>query len=168
MDKFQAEQQEISILLNKGVKFSTPKRSFLKHLSKKKERDFYIFQPYLGTLDHLSELSLQMKIDEKVYESDDMFERLQGYKILASKTARLAAKMAAISVLNSRWKIKLFSGILAGYFLWHIQPTHLLQLAMLINKMSNFGDFTNSIRLMSTARTTAPKSLIENQNGQLA
>lgn len=154
------ERNELNVLIEKGVQFHVPKLSVLKYLSKKKERTFTIHQPYLGRLDYLSAVFIEMEIDELKLQENPMQEAKQ----LVKKTAKLCAKAIAIAVLDTRFKIRLFSGFLTNYFYWRITPAKLLQLALLINAMSNYPDFTNSIRLMSGARTTIPakvETLIE-------
>ena len=153
-DAYKAERNELDLLIRKGVKFTTPKKSFLRWFGKK-EREWIINQPFLGTLDRLSALYIEMGIDEKDFIGENA---LISAKKLTRKTAKLAAKVVAVAVLNDRVQINLYSGILASYFLWRLQPSKLLQICILINSMSNFGDFTNSIRLMSASRTTAPKT----------
>lgn len=156
-NELQAEINEAAILIDKGVKFSVPKRSILKFFSKQKERTFYIKQPYLGTLDLVSELFLSINLDEQKLQDNP----LTASKEIVKTSAQKCAKVVAISVLNSKIMIKLFSGLLASYFLWRIKPSTLIKLAYIINQMNNYGDFINSIRLMSAIRTTAPQNLIE-------
>ncbi len=155
-EAYQAERREANILIEKGVKFKTKKVSFLKYFSKEKERTFVIQQPFLGTLDILSELFLSINFDEKQIEENP----LTASKELVSKSAKKCALVIAVAVLNSKWLIILFSKILANYFLWRIKPSDLINIAFIINQVNNYGDFTNSIRLMSVIRMTTP-NLIE-------
>lgn len=156
-DTYQAEQNEANVLIEKGVKFTVKKQSFLKYFSKNKERNFFIEQPFLGTLDIISALFLSINFDEKLL--DENF--LAASKELVSKSVKTCALVVAVSVLNSKLKIKLFSKILAQYFLWRMRPSDLVKMSIIIHKINNYGDFINSIRLMSAIRTTAPQNLIE-------
>ncbi|MDQ1088561.1 hypothetical protein [Siphonobacter sp. SORGH_AS_1065] len=156
-DALQAEKQELDILIENGVKFKTPIRSWLRLLSKTKERTFIIQQPYLGTLDYITAEYIRMDFSEERIKEDPLGES----KRLALVNAKRCAHIIALCILNSKLKIALFSGVLTQYLLWRITPSKLFQIALLINTMSNIADFTNSIRLMSTnPRTTAP-DLIE-------
>jgi len=155
-DALQAEINESRILIEKGVQFKVKKQSLLKYLSKNQERNFIIQQPFLGTLDLISELFLKINFDEELIKANPLSES----KLLVSKTAKICSLVVAISVLNNRILIKLFSKILASYFLWRLKPSDLFNIALIINQINNYGDFTNSIRLMSIIRTTAP-NLIE-------
>ena len=155
----EAEKNEIDILIDRGVSFKTPKRSLLRYLSKKKEREFRIKQPYAGTLDILSGIFLKMEFDEEALSADPLGES----KRLAAKSAKLCAKVVAIAVLNDKTMIRLFFRIMTRYFLWRITPSTMLQLALIINQMCNFRDFTSSIRLMSGTRTTKPNPIEQNK-----
>lgn len=151
-DKLGAEQRELDVLLGRGVHFDVPARSLIARLQKKKTRRFEIHQPYLGTLDLLSQEFLRMGFDEQQLADDAFGES----KRLVLRNARRAARVVAIAVLNSRWKCLFLTGLLAQYFVWRVTPAKLAQLAMLISQVSNLGDFTNSIRLLSVNRTTNP------------
>lgn len=145
------ERAALNALLDKGLEFEVPRTLFGFN---RKPRKFTIRQPYLGTMDELSEILLTMDMDEETLKANPMEE---GRK-LAYKNARKMARVVAIAVLNNRIGIKLFSGILASYFAWKVTPSKLFQLAMIINTITNVADFTNSIRLLSLVRTTAPKA----------
>ncbi|MCZ2480005.1 hypothetical protein [Aquirufa nivalisilvae] len=161
-DSIQAERQEYDLLLHQGVKFTTPKRSILKYFSKQKDRTWVINQPFLGTLDYLSSIFIQMDFSEERIKENALNES----KRLAAINTFRCAKIIAIAILNDKIRIKLFSNILARYFLWRITPSKLFQLALMINTMSNVADFTNSIRLMSVQRTAAPQLIeIADQKG---
>lgn len=149
--KIEKERAAINTLLDKGLNFEVPRSLFGR---KRKPRVFTIRQPYLGTLDSLSELYLQMGFSEEALKANPMQE---GRK-LSAENAKIMARVVAVAVLNSYWGIRLFTGILARYFLWRVTPSTLFQLAMIINTISNVADFTNSIRLLSLVRTTQPKA----------
>ncbi|GAB3701449.1 hypothetical protein GCM10027592_29570 [Spirosoma flavus] len=151
-DKLRAEKQELDILIDAGVKFSVPEFSLLRIFGKK-TRDFVISEPYLGTMDQMSVYALRLANDfsEEKLKSNPIGESKRLYP-----NSRLCAKIIAIAVLNNYWTIKLFSGILARYFLWGIKPRVLAELTMIINTTSNIPDFTNSIRYLSANRTTKP------------
>jgi hypothetical protein len=152
------EKKELDILIDRGVKFTTTKKILR---FGKKEREWVIKQPYLGTLDHISSVSINMKIDESLIQENPLLES----KIIALENAKHASKVVAIAVINNYNGIKLFSGLLARYFMWRLTPSKLLQIALLIQSISNFSDFTNSIRLMTASRTTKPREdLVEQKD----
>lgn len=150
-----AEQHEADVLINKGIRFTVPKRSLLRHFSKQKQRTFTIEQPYLGTLDVLSRVFLSIEFEESMLAENALAEA----KRITAESARKCALAVAIAVLNSKWKIRLFAPLMANYFLWRIQPSKLIRLAIYINQINNLGDFISSIRLMSATRTTAPRRI---------
>ena len=96
----------------------------------------------------------------------------------AHKHCERCAKVVAIAVLGedrliaipgkggARWiedEAKLEQ--LTRLFLRTIKPSRLYQLYVLINTMCNLGDFLNSIRLMSTDRTTMPNPIEQSNVG---
>lgn len=147
------ERRAINALLDKGTIFQIPRKKLL-GLIKLPPHQYRIRQPYLGTLDHLADEFLSMNFDEEKLKADPFNEGRR----LEYKNSRAMARVVAIAVLNGKWKIRLFTKILASYFRWKITPSRLWQLTMVINTISNIGDFTNSIRSLSLARTTAPKA----------
>jgi hypothetical protein len=156
-DKYSAELSQAALLIEKGVKFKVPKKSILKYFSKSKEREFTIKQPYGGALDMMCYEFLQTQIDEEALKENP----LQEAKFLVTKSTKRFANIIAIAVLDSKWKIKLFKGVLAHYFLWRMTPQKMMELSSILIQVCNFGDFINSIRLTSITRTTAPQNLIE-------
>ena len=54
---------------------------------------------------------------------------------------------------------------LTSLFARKIKPSILYKLYVLVNTMGNLGDFMNSIRLISTERTTMPIRIEENNEG---
>ena len=115
-----------------------------------------------------------MTIDETKLNDDDY---LATAKQLANKEAKKLAKVVATAVLGEDYYDVTNKG---GYFVrkpnekrlarltslfsHSVTPSQLLTLAILITNVSNLGDFINSIRLMSAARTSDPiTNLIEEQ-----
>lgn len=150
------EKQVIDALLDQGMYFDID-RKFTRVFTKKPRR-WVIKQPFLGTLDYLTREYLVMDFDENKLQENPLRES----KIIASKYTMNMARIVAIALLNGKWKIKLFTGILSRYLFWRLTPSKIVNLAIIINTLNNTTDFTNSIRLMSGMRTTAPKAdLIE-------
>jgi len=157
----QTEKRAIETLLDDGVYFEVERRGLFARFFKGTKK-ILITQPYLGTLDYLTKEYLSINFDEKKLQENPLSES----KRLTAENTRRMARIVAIAVLNSKWKIKLLTGYLSGYFLWRLTPSKLYNLCVLINAISNVTDFTNSIRLTSGMRTTAPKAdLIEQKAG---
>lgn len=153
-ENLRKEQNELDLLIGRGVDFKVPSRSVLRYLGTK-ERVFKIRQPFLGTLDRLSAQFIKLDLDEKALQEDPIAES----KRLQARNAKRCARIAAIAILNNRLGILFLSRLLGWYLLWRMTPRKLYELAYVINLMSNMADFTNSIRLMFPARTTAPSRI---------
>lgn len=146
------ERAELDILLSAGMSFSVPKRSLLRYIGKP-DRQFLIAPLFLGTLDYLSREFVEMNFSEEAIQENAFGEA----KRLMAHNARRSARVVALAVLNSDWKIRWLAGLYAWYFRWHITPQVLLRLTLKIQEASNLGDFTNSIRYLSVvARTATP------------
>lgn len=182
--RLQQERQELNALIGKGVsfevkdiEFETVKRwGFIKrHIPKEVTRRFTINEPTLATLDRLSSEWIEFAIDEEVMRSSDGMVAARRY---ANKHCERCARVVAIAVLGedrlvavpgkggTRWiEDEAELERLTRLFLRTIKPSRLYQLYVLINTMCNLGDFLNSIRLMSTDRTTMPNPIEQSNVG---
>jgi len=90
-------------------------------------------------------------------------------KKMVREHSRRMARIVALAVLGEDYIIATGEGHRTRYthdekrlkelteiFYKNIKPSKLVQLTILVNQMSNIGDFINSIRLMSASRTTMP------------
>lgn len=146
------ERKTYAALINNGLDFTIERKGLFARKGKK--RTFHIRQLFLGTMDLVSSLYANMEIDEEALEADPIAEGRR----LEHKYARTMARIVAVSYLNDKWRIRLFSWYYTSYFLWRVDPTKLYQLAMIVNTLSNTPDFVNSIRLLSIVRTAPPKA----------
>lgn len=176
------ERNELNALIRKGVSFEvkdvqvvTEKRFFGLIRKKRLEevtRTFTIEEPTLSTLDRLSSEWIEFAIDEATMKTDNAMECA---RTMASNHSIRCARIVAIAVLGvDRLKQSIKGGCvhwvedkakveeLTSLFARTIKPSRLHQLAVLINTMANLGDFMNSIRLMSTDRTTMPIRIEQN------
>lgn len=185
LDNLQRERSELQKLRDTGVTFDvdiTYKRrkpgfwGFIRKRERYTENKvFTIKEPTLATLDRLSALWLELTIDEtKLNEDDYMVTARQ----LAAKEAYKLAEVVAVAVLGEDYYDTTNKGgyfvrkpnekrlkRLASLFAHTITPSQLLTIAILLTNVSNLGDFTNSIRLMSATRTSDPvASRIEEQD----
>lgn len=180
--KLNQEKSELSVLLNKGIEFEVEDVRFevehrlfgliKKRVPVKYKRTFKIGELTLGTLDRLSAEWIEFEISEKELATDD---RMKVAKALTYEHSLRCAKIIALAVLDSDYLVPVHSGGFIKYredveklkkltdlFARTIKPSDLFYLVSIINLMSNLGDFTNSIRLMEVARTTAPDRIEEN------
>jgi hypothetical protein len=180
--KLNAERNELNTLIDKGVNFDIERTIhvrqngilgiFKKRYAKTEKLQFTIKEPTLSTLDRLSSEQIQLKIDEAVMSSES---GVQEAKKMSNDYGTNLARIIALAVLGQDYIKAKKNGSKFSYkcddkrlneltelFFLNIKPSKLLQLAILVNTMSNLGDFTNSIRLMSAARTTMPIRIEEN------
>lgn len=180
------EKAELNALIQRGVEFDIDDfdvkvvKSFWGLVNKKSiipvKRTYKIEEPTLGTLDRLSAEWIEFSVDEKALKSDSGLENARN---MTHEHAIRCAKVIAIAVLGSDYLIP-HAGKgnvihyvedvkrldeLTSLFARTIKPSKLYQLYVLINAMSNLGDFLNSIRLMSADRTTMPIPIEENTEG---
>jgi hypothetical protein len=183
--KIDAERKELNTILNRGLSFDLervvliPAKGFFgflkKRVKKKEVAKFLIMEPTLSTLDRIAAEQLELIIDENVMSSDS---GLTEAKKLTANHSRRLARIVAIAVLGNDYMAAIqLNGRtlyvpddkrieeLTDLFFHNLKPTKLYQLAVLINTMSNYGDFCNSIRLLSAERTTMPIRIEENNEG---
>ena len=179
------EQTELRKMIGEGVTFDveithyTRKPGFwgfFRRRDKVTETKVYtIKEPTLATLDRLSLLWLQMEIDETKLGDDDY---LRTARALASKEAAKLAEVVAVAVLGEDYYIATYDGTtyrrkedkkalrdLTRLFFHTLKPSELLTLAIIVTNVSNLGDFVNSMRLMSAARTSDPEATRIEQQG---
>ncbi len=179
------EKAELNVMIQKGFEFQvkdvevvTTKRFFgliRKRTFAEVTRTFRIEEPTLSTLDRLSSEWIELAIDEKAMKSDDA---MIVARTMAHKHSIRCARIVAIAVLGvDRLKRSTKAGFphwvedteklneLTDLFARTIKPSRLHQFAVLVNAMSNLGDFMNSIRLMSTDRTAMPIRIEESNAG---
>ena len=184
MDKnFAAEKGELNVLLEKGVSFDIDTVIYkrlpgIKGLYKKRVKitgneKYTIQEPTLSTLDRISSEQLELAIDESVISKENA---LNEAKRLTSKHTKTMCRILALSVMGEDYLKPYQHGAVTRYkkddkqlkeleelFMRSIKPSKLLQLTLLVNTISNLGDFMNSIRLMSAARTTMPDRIEVNK-----
>lgn len=181
--KIEAEKRELNILIGKGITFDIERRIFRrkkgllgliqKRTQTKEILKFSIEEPTLSTLDRLSSLQIELKIDESVMSSDT---GLNEAKKLSNQYSRTLAKIIAVAVLGQDYTKMIQEGPRIRYvnddyklqeltdlFFHCIRPSKLLELVLIITSISNLGDFCNSIRFMSAERTTMPLRVEENK-----
>lgn len=174
------EREELNILVQRGVKFSVtfrakkPVKGFFRRLFRKTEfeevtRTYEIQEPTLSTLDRLTEMWLEMAVDEdKLQNEDSIIAEAQS---VTKEHAYRMARCIAIAVLGEDYYMTEIGkdgrirrkpdedGLndLTELFFHSIKPSKLVGLSATITNISNLGDFLGSIRLTSGARTTQPR-----------
>lgn len=159
-------EQEIAKnqILNHGISFDIPKRSLLKYIpwgpkndQGQRVRRFYFYKLYVSTMDVMAELKLQVKINITTLQKSE--NPIREKNQIIKDNNKIMCKLIAVGMLNRGWKIKLFSGILAGYISERLLPENLLIICRKITDLEDAANFINSTVLIAgTPRTTKPKA----------
>lgn len=120
------------------------------------KRNFHIKPLYLGTMDIIRKMAIEIDFDEQKLQDNAIpeSERLM-------KHIPLMAKMVAVATINCSEVAKVDSkevSDLQKFFLSHLTSSRLQKLCGIIGKMSDKAGFTNSIRLIRSVEATTPKA----------
>ena len=170
------EREELNLLVKQGIKFSVTHKirrhkKGVKGFFQRPEvitvkEDFEIQEPTLSVLDRLSAIWVEMGLDEKRLTAGGT-ETLAEAKRIAKDNAARMARIIAIAVLGEDYhaggRVKKYNDDkeldrLTALFFHTIKPSKLVGLSEAVTSVSNLGDFINSMRLMSGARTTQPRT----------
>lgn len=179
LEKLNQEKNELNRLINAGISFEIEveeveikrKLYFFKRreIVTRKQR-FTIAEPTLGTLDRIASESINFAItDAEMQSVDSLSVGMQK----VHKNVEKCAKIVAYAVMGSEYEapqltkdgrlvirpdIERFHE-LTRLFIRKLKPSSLYRLAQLIQLICNLGDFTNSIRLLQSDRTTMPSRI---------
>lgn len=178
---FELEREELNLLVKQGIKFSVThkvhrRKKGVKGLFQRPEivtvkEDFEIQEPTLSVLDRLSAIWVEMEVNEDRLTAGGT-ETLAEAKRIAKDNAARMARIIAIAVLGEDYhvtevgtggRIRKYNddkelARLTALFFHTIKPSKLVGLSEAITSVSNLGDFINSMRLQSGARTTQPRT----------
>lgn len=154
------EQQAVEQILESGVKVRLPAPLFLRFFGKKNINPV-LKAPYRGGLFYISKRCLKAGFDFTAIDAGN-FEAIHNLVVEHTQTM---SEIVAIAFLHSRWKIKLFTGIVAKWFTWHTTNRKLAEIALTLILLSSVQDFTSSIRLIKSLKITAPKNLSPKEQG---
>ena len=143
------EKKEIELLRGKGFEIHTVLCGQKKVWKTKKMT--------LGRLIALSELFLQMKVSEASANSNDLRDALAEQYISVHDNARIAAKVMAIAVSDTKWE----RWFLARHFLKNISSSELIEFAQKLIKQADYQNFLLSIVLMNANRVTKASPIEE-------
>lgn len=118
------------------------------------QRHFYIKPLFLGTIDYLRKLYIQIDYDEEAIQDQPIQESKKLFKYIP-----LMAEIAAVAIINDPTIIKPNSEVkvLKKFLIDHLTVARLKKLSDVISQMMNPGGFTSSIRSMVEMGTTKPK-----------
>lgn len=167
----EAEKIETETIVDRGFEFSVPTKGIIERLRYGRRRHFKLHQPTTGALDLMAKDLLQIRIDEEKLAQNPIGESNR----MVTRYSAPMARIIAILVLNERCVrvvgysdgVPVFSrpdqgkiDRLAGYFLWKLKPSSLLEIARAVRVIMNIGPFVKSTGLMSAdlPRTTKPQA----------
>ena len=119
-------------------------------------RNFHIKPLYLGTIDYLRKLYIQIEYNEKEVQDQPIQESKKLFKYIP-----LMAEIAAVAVINSPEITNRRSKEveqLKTFFINHLTVARLKKLSDVISQMMNPGGFTSSIRSIREVGMTKPKA----------
>ena len=164
----EAEKKELRLLISNGISFVVnykekrkvriPRWKHCKFIKKTqtimedKQIELIVKEPTAFTLDRLSAEYIELAIDEsKVKENP----RQEARKLFMQHSKRMA-RIMAIAVLGNQWEDKKELERLTDFLHKWVKPSQLHDMVQAIDLTNNLADFINSMRLMSSARTTMP------------
>jgi hypothetical protein len=173
------ERTELNLLIQKGFKFNiTIKgikyakglRGFLgKREVSEETMTFEIHQPTLSTLDRMSDIALDMVVDNNKFLGENQEVLVSARQTVRENAVKLA-RMVAIACLGEDYHITEISESgkitrrnndrevdrLTDLFYHSLTPSRLMELALAITNTSNLGDFIVSMRFLSGTRSAQP------------
>lgn len=119
------------------------------------QRQFYIKPLFLGTIDYLRKLYIQIEYDEEAIQEQPIQESKKLFKYIP-----LMAEIAAVAIINDPSILKPNSEVkvLQKFLMDHLTVKRLKKLSDIISQMMNPGGFTSSIRSIVEMGTTKPKT----------
>lgn len=173
MDK---EKNILDTLINKGYSFKITQpvihttESFFgiikRHTVSTEAVEYVIKEPTLDVLDRMSAEWVEM--DEDLEGIDENTQTIKNSRYLVTKHAYRLAKCIAIATIGRDYWIPVAGSsirykedteklkTLSDLFFKTISPSNLYKINIMLQGLSNLGDFMMSIRLTELQRTTAP------------
>jgi len=170
-EKNEMEENELNLLLHKGVNIripyseTTPRRfwQFWKRRKPEHKIKHIEFQePTLAILDRVSLEIVKLNIDEEQLNTKDKAVAI-AQKIAYTQSKRMA-RIIAIFALGENLFLRQSNGTykedeaalkdLTNIVLNGVRPSQMEQLFVVLTSLSNIGSFLSSIRLMCATRTT--------------
>lgn len=119
-------------------------------------RNFHIKPLYLGAIDAIRKLYLEIEYNEEAIQEDPIDESKKLFKYIP-----MMAEIAAVATLNKAVvtnPLDKETKELKRFFVEHLTVGRLQKLSAVINQMMNSAGFTTSIRLIREVGTTKPRA----------
>jgi hypothetical protein len=125
-------------------------------------------QPTIGCLLAISREYLKMGVDADVDEMAGADNTIAAAHRLFADNGRQVCRIAATGYLGKRWKIRLFTGIVARWLRWRMTPAQLRDVMLCLVTLGGVQDFMNTIRFIRMMTLTTPKKLSPEEDGSVA
>ncbi|PSL06539.1 hypothetical protein CLV48_102356 [Cecembia rubra] len=156
--KHQTELNAAVSILERGIRAKVRAPFFLRILGRK-HISIRIRKLYAGTLLECSAAYLATGIKEEELKEVDTERALELMQLHGIKIA----EAVAIAALNSKWKIRMFSKMMASFLVWNMHWRELFALLEFILVYNGTSDFMNTTRLLRAAKITDPSNLGQNK-----
>lgn len=131
------EKTEAELLAEQGVRIKIGERE-------------YTIKPLLfGTISYANKYAVELKLNS----SENIEDFLPNYE----KNIDPLMKFIAVCILGEKWKIKLFTNLLARRLKWALSPREALQIVVVILQMYDIANFIHSIRFIKETTITTPR-----------
>ncbi len=177
IEAIEAEKKELRLLIGQGISFTVeyhedkvvriPRYRYLQRLLTKKQVvreekqvEFIIKEPTAYTLDRLSLEYIELAMDEEQIKGNP---RQEARKLFAKHNRRMA-RIVAIATLGNDWENEKKLSERTEFLSHWLKNSTLWELVQAIDLTNNLADFINSMRLLSSARTTIPNRIESQQD----
>lgn len=134
----QKEKAEAELLAQNGFNITIGKRKFtIKPLT-------------FGAIVKANQYATEIKMNIKGSEISSMVQNYQ-------ENTDPLMKFIAVAILGQKWKIKLFTNILAKWLKWNLKPSDAMKITIAILQMYDMANFIPSIQLIAETTITTPR-----------
>lgn len=134
----QKEKAEAELLAQNGFNITIGKRKFtIKPLT-------------FGAIVKANQYATEIKMNIKGGEISSMVQNYQ-------ENTDPLMKFIAVAILGQKWKIKLFTNILAKWLKWNLKPSDTMKITIAILQMYDMANFIPSIQLIAETTITTPR-----------
>ena len=150
-EKIIAEEKELKVL--NEFAFDVKTKIFGKKITWK------VNKVPLAIMFRQSQLFFRLKTHQDRMQSNDISEILNAQFNSVADNAKLCAEIIAVTILGSRWKIRLFKKLLTEHLYENIDSKDLLEFTQNVLALNDYQSFMTSTTLLSAVRVTNPMTV---------
>lgn len=143
MDSSKVQQQAADTILGRGVRFRIPAPLFLRLIGIRSV-GVTLKPPHYGTMIAFANSAVAMGIDVSTLADGDIGQ----CHALMAKHGDGLTRVIAIAILRTKWRIRLFTGLVANWLKWSLTAQRMMELFLLYTLQSNLQDFITTIRYL--------------------